>query len=56
MLKGLGPRRATCDVDIYRDDLIQALNDTVNVIHPAGIAAGPHGDHPFGFGHLFIES
>jgi hypothetical protein len=43
-------------VDIDWNDLVQALYDAVNVVHSAGIAAGTHGDHPFGFGHLFIES
>ena len=56
MLEGFRSRRAACDIDIHRYKLIQTLDDAINVVHSAAVAARAHGDDPFGFGHLFVES
>jgi hypothetical protein len=55
VFNGLRPRGATRDIDINGDDLIHALHHAVDVIHPPTIRTGTHGDHPFGFCHLFIK-
>ncbi len=52
---GFGPGRAARDVDIHRQDLVDALDDAVDVVHAPGIGAGTHGDHPAGLGHLLVE-
>ena len=52
---GLGPRRAARNVDVHRQDLVDALHHAVDVVHAAGVGARPHGDDPFGFGHLLVE-
>lgn len=48
--------RATGDIDIDGDELVHALDGGVGVEHAAGGCTGTHGDHPFGFGHLFVDS
>jgi len=45
---------AAGDVDIYRDELVTALDDGVGVEDAAGAGAGTHGDDPLGFAHLFV--
>src|SRR5262245_8396539 len=44
------------DVDVDRQKLIDALQHSVGTIHPAGGGARAHGDYPFRFGHLLINS
>ena len=51
-----GPGRTARNVDIDRQDLIYALDDAVNIIHPAAVGAGTHGNDPLGFRHLFVEA
>ena len=46
------PGRATGNVNVHRDELIDPLQDGVAAIHAAARSAGAHGDAPFRFGHL----
>ncbi len=50
-----GAGRAARDVDIHRQDLVDALDDAVNIVHAATVGAGSHGHDPLGFGHLLVE-
>ena len=52
---GFRPRWAARYVDVHGQNLIDALDHAVAVVHAAAVGAGPHGDHPLGFGHLLIE-
>ena len=54
--KGFGARRTAGDVDIDRQELIDPLYHAVDVIHPAGVGAAPHGDDPARLGHLFVQT
>ena len=56
VLNGLGPGRASGDVDVDGEDLVHSLEDAVDVVHAAAVGAGTHGDDPLGFGHLFVEA
>ncbi len=51
----LRPGRAARQVDIDRDDVIDALDDGVVVEHAAAGGAHPHRDDPLGVGHLVID-
>src|SRR6476646_5395593 len=51
----LGPGRATRDVDVHRDDLVDALDDRVVVEHPAATRADAHRDDPLGLDHLVVD-
>ncbi len=53
--EGLGARRATGDVDIDRQDLVDPLDDRVDIVHAAGIRAAAHRHDPFRVGHLLID-
>src|SRR3954470_17747778 len=39
-------RRAAGDVDVHRDDLVDALHHVIGAIEAARAGAGAHGDHP----------
>src|SRR5262245_26563792 len=39
-------RWATRDVDVHRDDLVDALHHVVGAVEAARAGAGAHGDHP----------
>src|SRR5687768_3791649 len=50
-----GPRRAAGDVDVDRDDLVDALGDGVAVpVGAAAVGARTHGDDVLGIGHLLV--
>ena len=49
------PGRAAGDVNIHRNNLVNALYHRVVVIKPAGGSAYAHGNNPLGVGHLFIN-
>src|SRR5436190_2603379 len=51
----LRPRRATRNVHVDRDDLVDALEGRVVVEHPAGARAGAHRDHPLRLEHLVVD-
>ncbi len=53
--KGFWPRRTTGDVDIDRQDLVDPLHDTVNIVHAAGVGAAAHRHDPLGVGHLLVD-
>src|SRR5690242_3114378 len=53
--QGFRARRAAGDVNVHRDDLIATLHDGVVVENAARSGAGPHGNDPFGLGHLIVE-
>src|SRR5690606_20252412 len=53
--EGLGTGRAAGDVDVDRDELVDALNDRVDVVHATGVGAGTHGNHPLGLEHLLVQ-
>ena len=50
--EGLGTWRAARNVDIDRDEIVDALQHGVGAIHPTGRSASTHGDAPFWLGHL----
>ena len=53
----LGPRRAAGDVDVDRDDLVDALGDRVRVpVRAAAVGARAHRDHVLRVGHLLVEA
>ena len=53
----LGARRAPGDVDVDRDDRVDALGDAVGVpVGPAGVAAGAERDDVLRLGHLVVEA
>ena len=52
---GFGARRATWDVDIDRNDGVDALNSGVVVIEPARTGADAESDYPFGLAHLVVN-
>src|SRR5262249_4790756 len=53
----LGPGRAARDVDVDRDDLVDALAHRVRVLEePAAVGAAPHGDDEAGLRHLVVEA
>jgi hypothetical protein len=45
-------RRASRNVNVHRDKLIDALQHGITAIHPAARCARAHGDAPFRFWHL----
>ena len=51
----LGPRRTAGQVDVDRDDVVDALDDRVVVEHAAGAGADAHRDDPLGVGHLVVD-
>src|SRR5581483_6138931 len=51
----LGPRRASRDINIHRDHLVDPLHRAVVVVEAAGGGADPHGDDPLGLAHLFVD-
>ncbi len=47
---------AAWNVDVYRDDLVDAFEYVVRVkVDSSGDGAGAHGDAPFGCGHLLPD-
>ena len=52
---GFGDRRATRNVDVHGNDLIDALHDVIGAIEPAARRAGAHRNHPLGLGHLIVD-
>jgi hypothetical protein len=52
---GLGNRRTARNVDIYRNDLVDALHHVVGAIESTTSCAGAHRDNPPRFGHLVID-
>ena len=51
-----GRRRAAGDVDVDRDDLVDALGDGVRVpVRAAAVGAGAEGDDVLRLGHLLVE-
>src|SRR3954464_15700486 len=53
--QALGPRGAARDVDVDRQDLVDALEDRVVVEHAARARAGAHGDYPLRLQHLVVD-
>ena len=51
----LGPRRAAGNIDIDRQEAVDALHHRIDVVHAARIGAGAHGDHPARFAHLLVK-
>ena len=51
-MQRLGPRRAAGNIDVHRDELVDALEHGVAAIHAAAGGAGAHGDAPLRLGHL----
>ena len=51
----LRPRRAAGQVDVDRDDVVDALHDRVVVEHAAAGGADAHREHPLGVGHLVVD-
>jgi len=51
-----GPWRATGDVDVHGQNLVDSLHHAVNVVHAPAVGTGPHGDHPFGLRHLLVKA
>ena len=49
-------RRATGNVDVDRNDRVDALHDGVVVVRPAGAGAGAEGHHPFRLAHLLVHA
>ena len=47
--------RAARHVDVHRQELVHALDDAVDVVHPAGVRARAHRDHPARLHHLLVE-
>ena len=48
--------RAAWNIDVYRDDLVDAFEDVVRVkVDSATYGAGAHGDAPFGCRHLLPD-
>src|SRR5579883_225354 len=48
-------RRTAGHVDVHRQEAVDALDHAVDVVHSAGIGAGPHRDDPARLEHLVIE-
>jgi hypothetical protein len=53
---GLGPGRASGNVNIDRQDLIDTLDHAIDIVHTAAVGARPHGHDPLGFGHLLVKA
>src|SRR3990172_3642211 len=53
--EGVGSRRATGDINIYRKKLIYPLYHAVGIENPAAGSAGAHGHDPLGLGHLLVN-
>ncbi len=53
--ESLGAGRATGNINIDRDEVINALQNGVATIHAAGRRAGTHGDAPFRLRHLIPD-
>src|SRR5574341_31309 len=53
---GLGTRRAARDVDVHRDDRVDALDGRVVVVEAAGARAHAEGDDPLRLGHLIVDA
>src|SRR6266516_1806424 len=52
----LGPGRAAGDVDVHRDDLVDAFGDRVGVpVRPAAVGTGAERDHVLRLRHLVVE-
>ena len=49
-------RRAAGDIYIYGNNLIHPLDQGVIIENSPGGSAGAHGNNPFGFWHLVINS
>jgi len=52
----LGTRRTTRNIHVNRQGLINTLNNTVGVENSTRTGTGAHGDNPFRFRHLLIDS
>ena len=52
----LGPRRAAGDVDVDRDEPVDALRHRVGPVRAAARRAGAHRDDPLRVGHLVVEA
>src|ERR1051326_5818444 len=52
----LGTRRAPRDVDIHRQDRVNAHHGGVVVVEPAGASTDSEGHYPLGLGHLIIDA
>ena len=51
----LRTRRASGQVDVHRNDVVNALDDRVVVEHPARRRAHAHRQHPLRLGHLVVD-
>src|SRR5882762_3190333 len=52
----LGAGRASRDVDVHRDDLVDSLRDAVGVpVRPAAVGARTHRYHVLRLGHLLVD-
>ena len=56
MKNGFRAGRASGYIKIDRQNLVNALNHAVDIVHAAGIGAGAHGNNPAGFCHLFVQA
>ena len=54
--EGFGAGRASGDVDIDGNEVVDALEDGVRAIHATAGGACAHGDTPFWFGHLVPDA
>jgi len=54
--ESFGARGTAGNVDIDGEDAVDALEDGVGAVHAAGGGASAHGDNPFGFSHLVVDS
>src|SRR5439155_14643869 len=50
-----GTRRATGDVNVHWDELIDPLKHGIRAVHAAGGSAGTHRYDPFRFRHLLVN-
>src|SRR5216683_2336835 len=53
--QSLGPGRASGNVDVHGNYLVDSLHDGVIVEDAAGSRAGAHGNHPLGLRHLRVK-
>ena len=44
------------NVHVDRQELVHALYHGIDILHAAGVGTGTHGDHPFWFQHLFVQT
>src|SRR6185437_8505527 len=54
--QGVGARWTARYIDVHRQKAVDALDDTVDVVHASGIRTGAHGDDPARLEHLVIEA